>query len=102
MMRDDDAAYGLRGRPGMCEDLSYGEVLYNALEVALIQAGYDHYQITVDFEPRRLIRIKLPLPWYRRICFDPDRLAHRIRRLLALVDRMDPTFPLAIEAVPRA
>lgn len=92
----------LRGPPGMCEDMTYGEVLYNALEVALLQAGYDHYQIVVDFEPRRCVHIKLPLPWYRRICFDPVRLECRIRALLSMVERMDATIPLAIEAVPRA
>lgn len=84
----------------MAEDMSAAETLHHAVVVGVHQAGFDDFMITTETDPfcNTHVLIELRLSWWQRWGFKPYALEHRIRRLLAMVERVDPMVPIRISA----
>ena len=85
------------------DDLSYEQKLYDAVEVAVVQAGYSDYLITIDDVPHmyRRVFVDIRLSWLRRRWFYGPALTIRIREMLCAVEGLNPFVRVQVRAVPK-
>ena len=77
-------------------------IISDATEAAIVGAGWREYKIDVEHgdSPAPIVRVRVRVPWWRGLWFDPLALETRVLRLLemlATTDRRRLTYRVHVE-----